>query len=131
MAKRFHHAGKGRASCSDLDPLLTSAREMNDSKGHRASPPLKARDAFRPQRVSVSSHLGVNSFNPKHSSSAHHAMGAGLIVSVDQSVEILDVGWLTLLLAQPKPCSLKADLFLEARSQAVNIRLLRLWNVSI
>lgn len=90
------------------------------------SPPLKARDPFRQEGVSVSSHLGLNSFNPKHSSSAHAAMAARLIVSLEQLIEILTVGWLTLLLAQPKPCGFNANLFLEARSQAVNIRLLRL-----
>ena len=67
---------------------------VTDEQRATASPPvgLKARDAFRPQGVSVSSHLGLNNFNPKLFSSAHCAMAAELIVSVNHSIEILNVG---------------------------------------
>jgi hypothetical protein len=106
---------------------------VTDEEGLAASPPVgrKARDAFRPQDVSVSSHLRFNSVNPKLISSAHCAMAAELIVSVNHSIEVLNVGWLRLVLAQPKPCGIKANLFLEARSHAVNVRLLRWRNVSV
>jgi hypothetical protein len=69
------------------DPM----ENVTDEQRATASPPLKARDAFRPQGISVSSHLGLNNFNPEHFSAAHCAMAAELIVSVNHSIEMLNV----------------------------------------
>jgi hypothetical protein len=111
----------GRCATGPDEVLRARGRFGSGAMAARASPPSgrKARDAFRPKGVSVSSHLGLNSFNNRHISPTLSEFAASLIVSVDHFIEALDVGRLSLL--QDGPCAVKAKRFRKAISHFASV----------